>query len=356
MKNTNLPSTVIANSLSILDLSSFEPNWDMFLEEGKYLSFRNLRGDENDNDYIQGDLSFIYFFLYKNKTRKTEVLSERSLDQYLKVIYHFLDYLYNLAPPCPLFNVGYWELDNYQKLLTEGNVNAPATVRRKITIIRALLRFGFQHHYFERDISSYLRPPKVYMVKQTRQLIKKEMNQIVQVLRHNPMNRLIGAFLLLMGLRISELCHARWGHLYEVNSGHIYMKVIGKGNKERHLKLDPVVFQLLLRYRAERNECIVLGKNPEEWLITNSNRKPLNDRVVRKMIERAAIRAGLNKKVSPHWFRHSAATYSLIGGANIVTVMEWLGHSDIRTTQIYLHNIEKENAKGASEYMTDIHV
>ncbi|MFB6367285.1 tyrosine-type recombinase/integrase [Paenibacillus elgii] len=358
-----LEKTATSSAPSFSEFSNFEPNWAMFLEDGKYLSFAKLKNQ--DQDPALTDLSFIYFFLFKNTIRKSEALTGSSLKIYKQAIFEFLDFIYGRShsaaglPPCSLAEVGFIQLEGYQKFIKgkmDASEYAPATARRKITIIRALLKYGVEFQFFDRDLSVYLRPPKLRMIRQERKLIKKEMALILEELRKKPMNRLIGAFLLMMGLRISELCFAKWGDLYEGNNGQIFMKVIGKGNKERHLRIDLTVFQLLLRYRSERGDCIIIGKEPDQWLITNSKRNQLNDRVVRKMIERAAVRAGVSKQISPHWFRHSAASYSLLGGANIIKVKDWLGHADIRTTQIYLHDIERENDTGPGEYMKDIFV
>jgi integrase/recombinase XerD len=327
------------------------------LSEGKY---RSLSALKDESDFIKADMTLIFEFLFHNNSRRVDELNKDSLRGYMNDLEMFVSYLRSLTPICSLANVGYVELTGYDKWLknrkVQGRVYSPVTVRRKLTMVRALLKFGFDFDFYDRDLSSYLKLPKIKHVRQERKLNKKEMQLLMDELKKKPLNRIIGSILLMMGLRISELCDARWGHIYEgINAG-VFIKVIGKGDKERHLKMDPNVFQLILRYRAARGECIVIGKKPDEYLLTNSKGHKLIDRGVRDIIARAVKRADIEKKVSPHWFRHSTASYALIGGASIQQVKEMLGHTDIRTTQAYLHDIELEMGKSASDYIEGINI
>jgi integrase/recombinase XerD len=314
---------------------------ELILEDGKYLSFKKLK-----EEYV-----FLSFFLYENKYRK-ESLSENTEKVYLHDLKQFIEYLFSLS--IRLFDVGIVELDGYEKHIIENY--ASSTADRKLKLVRSLLRFGFATDYFERDMSHYVRLPKIKRVKQERKLNRKEMNKLLEEMKKKPLNRVVGGFLSLLGLRISELCNLVWGDIYEGTNGTVMLKVLGKGNKVRHLRVRPDLFGLLLQYRASKGMTIIIGRNSDEPLIVNSRGSRLNDRVVRYMVSRAAKRVKIEKEVSPHWFRHSAITFAAYDGAPLNQVRKMAGHADIRTTDIYFHDLEDEIQQSASEYISGLDI
>lgn len=312
------------------------------LIDGKYLSFKDEKND----------IFFLSFFVYGNKERKTK-LSPSTEKLYLRDLKHFMNFLYREFQ-IPLSEVGFIELGKYEERVNDDF--SPSTAYRKLKMIRSLLSFGHEVDFFERNMTKYIQLPKSKQTNQERKLNRKEMQLILDEMKNKPLNRVVGSFLIMMGLRISELCNASWGDIYEGTSGQTMIKVHGKGDKERRLKIRPDIFSLLLQYRATQNLSIIIGSNVEEPLIVNTRGKQLNDRVVRYMISRAAKRAGINKNVSPHWFRHSAITFALDDGAGIDEVRRMAGHSDIRTTQQYLHDLQEEKEKSASEYISGLNI
>nr|WP_255639617.1 tyrosine-type recombinase/integrase [Aquibacillus saliphilus] len=313
------------------------------MEDGKYLSFKK----EKD------DFLFLSFFVYGNKYRKKK-LSDGTEKLYLRDLKHFNKFLYNLESPTSLSDVGIVQLDAYEKEINKEF--SSSTAHRKLKMIRSLLRFGFKVEFYERDMTHYIQLPQIQNTKQERKLNRKEVQLLLDEMKQKQLNRVIGSLLIMMGLRVSELCNATWNDIYEGTSGQTMIRVFGKGEKPRRLKLKPDIFGLILQYRAANNLSIIIGSQVDEPLIVNSKGKSLNDRVVRYMINRAAKRAGINKNVSPHWFRHSAITFALDDGAGIDEVRRMAGHSDIRTTQQYLHDLEEEKEKSASEYISGINI
>jgi integrase/recombinase XerD len=131
------------------------------------------------------------------------------------------------------------------------------------------------------------------------------------------------------GLRVSELCDMRIGDLF---FGEGYIRVTGKGNKQRLVPISSVArdrIQLYLETR-ERNRR-------QETLFLNNRGTQLTRVMIFTIIKQAAKRAGIEKSISPHTFRHSFATHLLEGGAGIRQVQELLGHENISTTEIYTH-------------------
>lgn len=133
------------------------------------------------------------------------------------------------------------------------------------------------------------------------------------------------------GLRVSELCELK---VNSVNLQSRYIKVIGKGKKERIIPFYPFVGILLQRYLSE---VYNLWNVSDDVLFIKSNGKGVSTRYVQLLVERIGIEADMRIKVHPHMFRHSFATHLLDNGADIRIVQELLGHENLSTTQIYTH-------------------
>ena len=132
------------------------------------------------------------------------------------------------------------------------------------------------------------------------------------------------------GLRVSELCDLRMGDLF-FGEGHI--RVIGKGDKQRLVPISGIARDRIQLYQEKRRE----QKTTSDILFLNNRGKRLTRIMIFTIIKQATQRAGIDKKVSPHTFRHSFATHLLEGGAGIRQVQELLGHESILTTEIYTH-------------------
>jgi site-specific recombinase XerD len=116
------------------------------------------------------------------------------------------------------------------------------------------------------------------------------------------------------------------------------VKVLGKGDRERFVYLGAPARRALAEYLAQRTALLQrLGTEDGGTLFLNRRGKPLSARGFRGIITAYALRAGLNKSVSPHSFRHSFATHLMESGAGIRNVQELLGHSSLRATQVYTH-------------------
>ena len=131
------------------------------------------------------------------------------------------------------------------------------------------------------------------------------------------------------GLRVSELCNLRLGDLF---FGEGYIRIIGKGDKQRLVPISGVACERIQRYKEVRTK-----KTTEDTLFLNNRGTKLTRVMIFNIIKQAASLAGINKSISPHTLRHSFATHLLEGGANIRQVQEMLGHESILTTEVYTH-------------------
>lgn len=132
------------------------------------------------------------------------------------------------------------------------------------------------------------------------------------------------------GLRVSELISLR---LCDLFFGEGYIRVIGKGDKQRLVPVSATAREKIYAYL----DCRKGGSSSEETLFLNNRGGRLSRVMIFTIIKQAVLRAGIDKQVSPHTFRHSFATHLLEGGASIRQVQEMLGHENIITTEIYTH-------------------
>ena len=135
------------------------------------------------------------------------------------------------------------------------------------------------------------------------------------------------------GLRVSELIDLKMSN---INFKESYLKVEGKGEKVRFVPLAAYTAELIKQYIKEIRSKYKINKKCEDILFLNSRGSSMSRVIVFIIIKELTEKAGINKKISPHTFRHSFATHLLQNGADLRYIQEMLGHSDISTTQVYL--------------------
>lgn len=140
------------------------------------------------------------------------------------------------------------------------------------------------------------------------------------------------------GLRVTELVNLRISQLY-LDVG--YIRVTGKGDKERLVPIGDAAVKYINSYRQHIRNHIAVKPGNEDILFLNKRGQKLTRVMIFLIIKDLVQKAGINKTVSPHTFRHSFATHLIEGGANLRAVQEMLGHESITTTEIYTH-LDKE--------------
>lgn len=136
------------------------------------------------------------------------------------------------------------------------------------------------------------------------------------------------------GLRVSELVNLKISEVKE-NSG--FIKVVGKGNKERLIPISKTALKQYNRYKDLVRVHQIVFRGYEDYIFLNNRGKNLSRVMIFLMIKSLVEKAGIRKKISPHTFRHSFATHLVEGGADLRAVQEMLGHESILTTEIYTH-------------------
>ncbi len=141
------------------------------------------------------------------------------------------------------------------------------------------------------------------------------------------------------GLRVSELILMG---VFDILFDDGLIKVIGKGNKQRYVPIDQYTLKLISLYLASERKNLKPKKGAEEILFLNRFGGALSRVFVFSFIKDLAMKTGINKKISPHTFRHSFATHLVANGADLRSVQEMLGHESITTTEIYTHLEQKQ--------------
>ena len=140
------------------------------------------------------------------------------------------------------------------------------------------------------------------------------------------------------GLRVSELCNIKLSNVF-FDEG--FVRIVGKGNKERLIPVNPSALKSIKYYRESLRNQLALGnkiKNEaEDHVFVTGNGSIISRIMVFNIIKKAGKDAGIQKKISPHSLRHSFATHLIEGGADLRAVQEMLGHASITTTEIYTH-------------------
>ena len=158
-------------------------------------------------------------------------------------------------------------------------------------------------------------------------------------------NRAILETLYSCGLRVTELITLQISDLFFEEG---FIRVIGKGDKQRFVPINVETQKYIVIYMNHIRNHIKVQKGFEDTLFLNSRGKQLTRNMIFLIIKELAEKAGVNKKVSPHTFRHSFATHLLENGADLRSIQQMLGHESITTTEIYMH-VDKSFLKGVIE-------
>jgi integrase/recombinase XerD len=210
------------------------------------------------------------------------------------------------------------------------------SLARFISTVRSFHQFALREKYAAKDPTVLIETPKY----ERRLPDVLEVDEIVALLETPDISKNNGyrdrtmlELLYATGMRVSELIQLE---VENVNLIMGFVRVFGKGNKERIVPLGDTVIDFLTKY-IETVRPQLLKKTTTDALFLNLHGKPLSRQGIWKMIKQTGIKANINKTLTPHTLRHSFATHLLENGADLRAVQEMLGHSDISTTQLYTH-------------------
>lgn len=261
-------------------------------------------------------------------------LSENTREAYLHDVARFFDFLEE--ENCRVEDVTLETLHRFTWILYDLGISARSVVRM-LSGLRSFYRFLLVDGYIETDPTLLLESPK--LGKHLPEVLSTdEIDAIIAAidlsLPWGQRDRCVIEMLYSCGLRVSELCHLRLSDLY-LDEG--FLRVTGKGNKQRLVPISARAIRELQFWFVDRNEIEAKPGEEDFVFISHRRKKRLSRITVFHNIKIYAEQAGITKTISPHTFRHSFATHLLEGGANLRAIQAMLGHESITTTEIYTH-------------------
>lgn len=283
-----------------------------------------METDKNSKDIVSR---------YRRYLKLEKGYSVNTLDAYMRDVDKLFRYL--AVEQVDVLDVKLEDLEHFAAFISDLGIG-PRSLARILSGVRQFYRFLVIDGYLEVDPTELLESPKqpdhlpevlstaeVDLLEQAIDLSKWEGHR----------NRAIIEVLFSCGLRVSELTNLKLSNLYVEEQ---YIRVMGKGSKERLVPISPRALDELNYWFDDRN-VMKIKPGEEDYVFLNRRGQHLTRTMILIMIKRYAVEAGIKKTISPHTLRHSFATSLLEGGADLRAIQAMLGHESIGTTEIYTH-------------------
>ena len=269
---------------------------------------------------------YIDYLKYERK------LSDNTLDSYEENLIMFDN--------CINKNISNIKTDDIRNFLITLNNKSDRTRAHYITVLNNFFSFMTSEKVIKTNPCVEISQPKLAK-KLPNYLTIEEIDNLLDVELNTPLdfrNKAMLELLYASGLRISELLSLK---LNDVSFDEDILKVVGKGDKQRIVPIGDVALEYLKLYINDYRNSILKNKQ-SEYLFINNNGNQMSRQGFFKILKNQCLIKGINKEVSPHTLRHSFASHLLNNGADLRTIQELLGHSDISTTQVYTHLISEK--------------
>lgn len=274
----------------------------------------------------------LYIDKYLKYIEYERKLSSNTIKSYLNDLKDF-----DLYFKGDLLKLEYKDIKKYIDSLQKKDAR---TVSHYITVINSFYKFLVNDDVIKENPCSNIKIPKLPS-KLPNYLTEEEIDKLLNVNLFTPYDYRNKAMLEVMyatGLRVSELCNLK---LTDVDLEDAFIRVIGKGSKERIVPITDYALKFLKDYVYNYRDQILKDAVSNYIFISNSKRN-ITRQGFFKIVKKECKRAGIKKNVSPHVLRHSFATVLLKNGADLRVIQELLGHQDIETTEIYTHLIDEK--------------
>ena len=268
----------------------------------------------------------------------------------LEAYRHDLDYLlsYVAQNNMSVLDVKLPDLQHFSASIHDVGVGA-RTQARILSGIRSFYRFLVLDGYLKDDPTELFENPQVGL-HLPEYLTTEEVDQLENAIDlskwEGQRNKAIIEVLFSCGLRVSELVNLKLSDLFEEEK---FVRILGKGNKERLVPISQKALDELHAWYGDRNKMNI-KPGEEDYVFLNRRGAHLTRTMILIMIKQYAIMAGITKTISPHTLRHSFATALLKGGADLRVIQAMLGHEDIGTTEVYTHLEDSDLRKAILEH------
>ena len=278
----------------------------------------------------------IYIKQFRNYLKLERSLSDNSIDAYSRDITKLKEFFEIKKKEVSPTKVTQQDLIDFLEFIGELGLSAYSHARI-LSGIKAFYRFMVYEQLMDHDPSELLEAPKLGR-KLPDTLEFHEIEELLAAIDlstpEGTRNRAMLETLYSSGLRVSELTDLKMSNIYE-DIG--FLRVIGKGNKERLVPIGREALKHIKIYRDQVRVHVTIKRGQEDFLFLNKRGSSLSRVMIFMIIKDLAKKIGLKKTISPHTFRHSFATHLIEGGADLRAVQEMLGHESITTTEIYTH-------------------
>ena len=273
---------------------------------------------------------------FENFLRFERNFSDNTLDAYLRDVRKLRDFAeVDMNDTGPLV-ITYENIQEFLFHISKKKFSE-RTQARWISSIKAFFKYLVEDEAREDNPATLLEGPKLGLYLPDT-LSFDDVNRIIKAINISTdlgrRNHCMIEVLYGCGLRVSELIDLKMSN---INFKESYLKVEGKGDKARFVPLAAYTAELIKQYIKEIRSKYKINKKCEDILFLNSRGSSMSRVIVFIIIKDLTEKAGINKKISPHTFRHSFATHLLQNGADLRYIQEMLGHSSITTTEIYTH-------------------
>ncbi len=278
----------------------------------------------------------VYIKQFRNYLKLERSLAGNSIEAYVRDITKLREFFEIKNLEVSPLKVSQANLVDFIEFLNELGMS-PYTQARMLSGVKGFFKFLLYEQLIDKDPSELLESPKI-----GRKLPDTlEFHEIEALLAEIDLstdggtrNRAMLETLYSSGLRVTELIELRISNIY-VEEG--FIRVIGKGSKERLVPVGREALKYIRLYKDHVRVHLDIKKGHEDFLFLNMRGSHISRISVFTIIKDLALKAGINKSISPHTFRHSFATHLIEGGADLRAVQEMLGHESITTTEIYTH-------------------
>lgn len=271
-------------------------------------------------------IDFIQYCLFEKG------LTDRTTKSYQNDLMVYIDFLMERG----IFTVKDITSDDVKNFLKmRSKSESTSTVAHNLTVIKNFHKYLLKEDIVKEDVSLFISRPKLQK-KLPRALSVEEVDMLLDIPLVTPFDYRNKAMLELMygaGLRVSETVSLT---INQVDLEHGLLRIMGKGRKEREIPIGEYGIYYLKLYLEQRHFLIKKGRQVDA-LFLNNHGKQITRQGFFKILKSLLIEKGLNPDLSPHTLRHSFATHLLSRGADLRSIQEMLGHSDISTTKIYTH-------------------